>query len=58
MKTKRLKLYSLRHSVALGNHWRHERDVTDASAQEWLSVFRKDEPKVTFIVNNRKPANL
>ncbi len=54
---RKLKLYSRRHSVARGNHWRYERDVTEENAQEWLAVFRKDESGVLFLVNNRKPAN-
>jgi hypothetical protein len=53
---RKLKLFSRRHSIARGNHWKFERDVTEANAQEWLAVFRKDEPDVLFLVNNRKPA--
>lgn len=51
-----LTLWSRRHNVAQGNHWKAERQVTEATAQEWLSVFRKDEPSVLFLVAARKPA--
>ena len=50
-----MKIYSIRYSVAQGNHWRHERDCTAANVQEWLAVFRKDEPGVLFIGAARKP---
>lgn len=53
-----LKIYSIRYSVAQGNHWQYERDCTEANVQEWLAVFRKDEPGVTFIASKRKPARL
>lgn len=53
---KKLTLWSKRHSHARGNFWQAEREVTEESAQQWLAVFRSDEPGVLFLVNNRKPA--
>ena len=53
---KKLKIYSIRFSVAQGNHWQYERDCTEENCQEWLAIFRADEPGVTFIANNRKPS--
>ena len=49
-------LWSLRWSVAKGNHWNLEREVTDETCQEWLKVFRNDEPKILFLVSSRKPS--
>jgi len=49
-------LWSKRHNAAQGNHWVAERKVTDATAQDWLAVFRKDEPGVLFLVAKRKPS--
>lgn len=48
-------LYSKRFSPAKGNHWVNERDVTEETCQQWLEIFRKDEPKVLFLAANRKP---
>lgn len=53
---KTFKIFSIRHSVAQGNHWQHERDCQELEAQQWLDIFRKDEPNVTFIASTRKPA--
>lgn len=50
-----LTLWSLRNSVARGNHFVAERKVSNDTAQEWLSIFRKDEPQVLFLVAGRKP---
>lgn len=53
--TKTLTLWSKRFSTAQGNHWKAEREVTEQNAQEWLAVFRKDEPKVLFLASAKKP---
>lgn len=53
---KKLTLWSKRHTPARGNFWQAEREVTEETAQQWLAIFRADEPKVLFLVNNRKPA--
>jgi len=52
---KTLTLWSLRTNAARGNHFVAERQVTEETAQEWLSVFRKDEPSVSFVATARKP---
>jgi len=50
-----LTLWSLRVSVARGNHFVAERKVTEETAQDWLKIFRQDEPNVLFLVSERKP---
>ena len=50
-------LWSRRHSPTRGNYWKAERDVTEQTAQDWLKVFRDDEPNVIFIVSKRKPSD-
>jgi len=52
---KPLTLWSLRTNTAVGNHFVAERKVTEETAQQWLAVFRKDEPSVIFIVCAKKP---
>jgi len=52
---KTLTLWSLRTNAARGNHFVAERQVTEENAQEWLAVFRKDEPNVQFLATPRKP---
>jgi hypothetical protein len=52
---KQMTLWSLRHTAAQGNHFVAERTVTEETAQEWLAIFRADEPKVLFLVSARKP---
>lgn len=51
-----MKIWSIRISVAQGNHWQHERDCTDETVQEWLKIYRSDEPNVLFLASARKPA--
>ena len=53
---KKLTLWSRRYSPSRGNHWIAERVVTEATCQEWLSIFRRDEPDVLFLCSARKPA--
>ncbi len=53
--SKTLTLWSLRFSVARGNHWISERNVTEENCQQWLKIFREDEPNVTFVASERKP---
>ena len=50
-------LWSLRYSIARGNHWQNERECNDDTANEWLATFKKDEPKVLFLLQKgkRKP---
>lgn len=52
-----MKLWSRRTSTAKGNYWKAERDVTEQTAQDWLKVFRDDEPNVIFVVAKRKPSD-
>lgn len=54
--TKQMKIWSRRFTIALGNHWKYERDCNEMNVQEWLKVFRDDEPNVIFIASKRKPA--
>ena len=49
------KIWSKRFTPARGNHWVHERNTTEENAQEWLKIFREDEPNVLFIASKRKP---
>lgn len=53
--SKTLRLYSKRFSIARGNHWVIEREVTEETCQQWLEIFRKDEPNVLFLVSDKKP---
>lgn len=48
-------LWSLRYDVARGSHWVDERKVTEATCQDWLKIFRDDEPNVIFVASSRKP---
>lgn len=54
-KSKSLKLWSKRFSVARGNEWIAEREVTEENCQEWLKIFREHEPNVLFLVSKTKP---
>ncbi len=51
-----IKIWSLRFSPAKGNHWQLERECAEDTIQQWLAVFRADEPNVCFIGYNRKPS--
>jgi hypothetical protein len=55
MTNRPLTLWSRRTNAAVGNHWVAERGVTEATAQEWLAVFRKDEPNVIFVACAHRP---
>lgn len=48
-------LWSLRYSVTRGWNWVRERDCDAGLAGEWLAVFRRDEPDVTFLVSANRP---
>ena len=48
-------LWALRTSVARGKEYVPARKVTDATAQQWLETYQKDEPDVTFVVSDKKP---
>jgi hypothetical protein len=50
-----IKIWSLRFSVARGHHWSIERECLPTTVNEWLAVFRKSEPDVTFVASTRKP---
>ncbi len=49
-------IFSLRHSVARGYHWKFERECTEETAQQWLAIFRADEPDVTFVAQIKTPS--
>jgi hypothetical protein len=51
-----MKIWSFRHSPARGNHVVMERECTEETVQQWLAIFRADEPNVCFIGDTRKPA--
>jgi hypothetical protein len=50
-----INLWSERWSVARGRHWVLERECADATANEWLAVFRNSEPGIRFVLAVRKP---
>lgn len=50
-----MKLWSQRWTVANGWHWQLERKVRPEDAEQWLKVFRSDEPGILFIVSENKP---
>ena len=54
--TKKLHLWALRWTVARGWQWEKMREVTHDTAQQWLEIFKKDEPEVRFTVNTSKPS--
>lgn len=35
--------------------YRHERNVTNETATEWLRIFQRDAPQETFVVACKKP---
>ncbi len=49
------KIWSIRFSIARGNHYVLERECSVSDAQEWLKIFREDEPNVIFLASFRKP---
>ena len=51
----KLKLWAGRITVARGYHFVIEREVTEDTAQQWLKIYRNDEPNVIFIVSATKP---
>lgn len=55
MNVKTLTLWAGRTTVGYGYNFVAEREVTEANAQDWLKVYREDEPGVTFIVCKNKP---
>jgi len=50
-----IKLWSLRNSIARGEHWVCERECLEATCNEWLAVFRKSEPEVNFVLATKRP---
>jgi len=48
-------IWSTRFSGARGNHIVAERQCNENEAQQWLEIFRSDEPNVCFIASKRKP---
>lgn len=48
-------LWGYRHSITKGWNWVAERNCTEGEAGEWLSIFRKDEPDVTFKIAKARP---
>lgn len=48
-------IWSLRTSIGRGNHFVAERKCDEATVQQWLAIFRADEPNVCFIGSKRKP---
>jgi hypothetical protein len=50
-----IKIWSLRYSVARGKHWTIERECLPTTVNDWLDVFRRSEPDVTFVASVRKP---
>lgn len=52
---KLLTLWAGRNNGARGYEFVAERQVQENEAQQWLSIFRSDEPNVIFIVSKNKP---
>lgn len=50
-----LSLWSLRNSIAYGEHFKRERYCSKKTAQEWLDIYSKDEPNVLFVISAKKP---
>lgn len=50
-----INLWSKRHSIACGLHWKLERTCDPVTAGEWLALFQRDEPDVQFVLSERKP---
>ena len=55
MKTTKLTLWAGRNSATEGYRFVAEREVTEATAQDWLKIYREDEPSIIFIVSAKKP---
>lgn len=55
MKASKLTLWAGRTSVSEGYRFVAEREVTEETAQEWLKIYRADEPGVIFIVSKNRP---
>ena len=55
MANAKLKLWAGRTDASRGYHFVVEREVTEETAQQWLKVYRDDEPGVIFIVSAHKP---
>jgi hypothetical protein len=51
----KISLWGLRHTFAWGWRWKKERDCYITTADEWLALFRKDEPLIQFILAKKKP---
>ena len=50
-----LKIYSKRWNAFRGAHWAIERDCNPDNVQDWLKIFRADEPGVVFVASKRRP---
>ena len=50
-----MKIWSLRHSIARGSHWKYERDCIKGEENAWLAIFRADEYAVKFVASEKKP---
>lgn len=55
MNNKPTALWSKRYSPARGHYWQHERNCTSCTAPDWLALYQRDEPNVTFQIAVRKP---
>jgi len=54
--TDEMKIWSRRFTPSLGNHWKVERECAPQAVQQWLAIFRADEPNTCFIGQSRRPA--
>jgi hypothetical protein len=50
-----IKIWSLRYSPARGSYFVMERECLESTIQQWLKIYREDEPNVIFIGSKRKP---
>lgn len=35
--------------------WKHEREVSNETADKWMKIYKSDEPKKSFVVSSKKP---
>lgn len=35
--------------------WVSQRTVTDDTKDQWMEIYKKDDPKASFVVSSRKP---
>ena len=54
-KIETISLWSYRWSFSHGWHWKYERTCHIDTSNQWLEVFKKDEPTIQFKLSKKKP---